>query len=85
MTNLVTDLPKPTLLAKSKAPTLPTSSFAPIADTVQCKQTIQRIKSFKILYDKVAPSMAMYMDPIVRLVCGVINLKKTTNGNDPLF
>lgn len=30
--------------------------------------------------------MAMYMDPIVRLVCGVINFKTTTAiGNDPLF
>lgn len=47
-------------------------------NTEQCKETIQRLKSFRILNDKVAPSMALYMDTIVRLVCGVLNYSKVS-------
>lgn len=86
----VIEQPQPTLTKCRTAPTVPTSTastsiaIAP-AKTAECKQTIERIKSYRILNEKVAPSMTLYMDMIVRLVCGVMNFNKTTSFSDTIL
>lgn len=53
--------------------------------TEECKKTIDIIKSYRILNEKVAPSMSLYMDIIVRLVCGILNFNNTTSFSDTIL